>query len=137
MLEATILRWITNTVIMSEQSILAKKSLSHTENTVPEVSIREILQELQQTPKEHWGNLLQIMRLFRESVTLTSEVSNTSEEKIQETDKLTQQHEALSKLTQEWIDEGDEQEQTETWEYLRQALDEDSSLSSAFSAPLR
>ncbi|WP_033336833.1 hypothetical protein [Scytonema hofmannii] len=122
---------------MSEQSILAKKSLSHTENTVPEVSIREILQELQQTPKEHWGNLLQIMRLFRESVTLTSEVSNTSEEKIQETDKLTQQHEALSKLTQEWIDEGDEQEQTETWEYLRQALDEDSSLSSAFSAPLR
>ncbi len=124
-LEAIILRWITKTVIMSEQSILAKQSLSHIENTVPEVSIKEILQELQQTPREHWGNLLQIMRLFRESVTLTSEVSHSSEEKTRETEKLIQQHEALSKLTQEWIDEGDEQEQTETWEYLRQALDED------------
>ncbi|BDA68007.1 hypothetical protein CAL7716_021730 [Calothrix sp. PCC 7716] len=36
------------------------------------------------------------------------------------------QHEALSKLMQEWEEEDeDEQEQTETWEFLRKALDED------------
>ena len=35
-----------------------------------------------------------------------------------------QQHEALSKLLKSWVDEGDEQEQTETAEVLRKALEE-------------
>jgi hypothetical protein len=39
--------------------------------------------------------------------------------------RLAQQHKALKELTKLWIEEGDEQEQTETWEYLRQTLDED------------
>ena len=33
-----------------------------------------------------------------------------------------QQHEALSKLLQSWVDDGDEEEQTETAEVLRKAL---------------
>lgn len=37
---------------------------------------------------------------------------------------LLQQHEALSKLLQSWVDDGDEQEQTETAEVLRKALEE-------------
>lgn len=45
----------------------------------------------------------------------------------EEADKFdhAKQHEALTKLMQEWEEEGDEQEQTETWEFLRKALDED------------
>jgi len=38
---------------------------------------------------------------------------------------LAKQHQALRELTRQWIEEGDEEEQTETWEYLRQALDVD------------
>jgi len=69
------------------------------------------------------------MRLFRESVTPKPELSEAFDQKttpqIHEAGRLTQQHQALSQLTKQWIEEGDEQEQTETWEYLRQALDED------------
>jgi hypothetical protein len=56
------------------------------------------------------------MRLFRESVTKNSQLSDASEEENQ---RLRQQHIALSELTQQWIKEGDETEQTETWEYLK------------------
>lgn len=82
-----------------------------------EVSIIELLEEIQTTPKEYWSNLLQIMRLFRESVTKNSKITDASEEENQ---RLTQQHIALSELTQQWVEEGDETEQTETWEYLKQ-----------------
>ncbi|MBW4592063.1 MAG: hypothetical protein KME46_03820 [Brasilonema angustatum HA4187-MV1] len=110
---------------MSEQSIVTNESQNNRENSFSEVSITELLQEIQQTPREYWSNLLQIIRLFRESVILKPGLSETSEQEIPENDRLIQQHKALSKLTKEWIEEGDEQEQTETWEYLRQALDED------------
>lgn len=40
-----------------------------------------------------------------------------------------QQHRALAELTKQWIEEGDEKEQTETWEYLRQNLDKNRTLS--------
>lgn len=43
-----------------------------------------------------------------------------------EANRLAQQHKALKELTRLWIEEGDEQEQTETWEFLRKALDESS-----------
>lgn len=35
-----------------------------------------------------------------------------------------QQHIALSELTTLWIEDGDEIEQTETWEYLKQKFDQ-------------
>ncbi|NJL11297.1 MAG: hypothetical protein HC908_17245 [Calothrix sp. SM1_7_51] len=111
---------------MIEQSTV-QQPVSNEENASLEVSIIDILKELQETPKEHWANLLQIIRLFRESVTLKAEPSNSSQGENQEieADVLMQQHKALSQLNQEWIEEGDEQEQTETWKYLHQKLDED------------
>lgn len=63
------------------------------------------------------------------NVTLKTEVSENTEQKIKESEKLIQQHQALSKLTKEWIEEGDEKEQTETWNYLHQALNEEGILS--------
>ncbi len=112
---------------MIEQSIVKNQPPSNQGVAHNEVSIMDILQELQETPREHWSNLVQIIRLFRESVTSKNELSNSSEQENQEkeADRLIQQHHALSKLTQEWIESGDEKEQTETWEYLHQKLDED------------
>ncbi|NEQ67433.1 MAG: hypothetical protein F6K21_18375 [Symploca sp. SIO2D2] len=90
--------------------------------------LAKLMVEIQQTPAEYLPNLLQILRLFRESVTLKQISSDAPEQKstpeTQESNQLTQQHQALKELTKAWIEEGDEEEQTETWEYLRQALDE-------------
>ncbi len=105
----------------TEKTLFDNQSEDKTNHNFTEVSIIELLEEIQTTPREYWSNLLQIMRLFRESVTKNSQSSDTSEE---ENHRLTQQHIALSELTQQWIEEGDETEQTETWEYLKQKLDE-------------
>jgi hypothetical protein len=110
---------------MSEQSIVTNDSQNNRENNFSEVSITELLQEIQQTPREYWSNLLHIIHLFRESVTLKPDLSDNFPTETQEKDQLTQQHIALSKLTQEWIEEPDEQEQTEIWESLYQTLDEE------------
>ncbi|HIK12793.1 MAG TPA: hypothetical protein IGS52_21470 [Oscillatoriaceae cyanobacterium M33_DOE_052] len=82
----------------------------------------QLLQEIQQTPKEYWPNLLQIIRLFRESVNGDKPASAPLDQQAIEMTPA-QQYEALSQLIQSWVDEGDEQEQTETAEYLRQVLD--------------
>jgi hypothetical protein len=120
----------------------------------------EFLSVIQQTPREYWPNLLKMMRLFLETVTVKPGLSapaetpenvdftklskegsinrnqamtrvmlaglkegNEDNEKPEIIDPL-QQHEALSKLLQSWVDDGDEQEQTETAEVLRKALEE-------------
>lgn len=91
--------------------------------------LAKLILEIQQTPEEYLPNLLQIVRLFRESVTMKLAQPDISEQKAAtenlEANRLAQQHKSLKELTRLWIEEGDEQEQTETWEYLRQALDED------------
>ncbi|MBD1930164.1 hypothetical protein H6F74_28670 [Trichocoleus sp. FACHB-90] len=92
--------------------------------------VAELLREIQQTPKEYWPNLLQMIRLFRESVTVKPAPSDAWAKAMDEiknpdpVEKVARQK-ALSDLLKSWEEEGDEQEQTETWEYLRQALDED------------
>lgn len=48
---------------MAEQSLTDQGDL-HTE------FLEQMLQEIQKTPQEYWPNLLQMIRLFRESVTL-------------------------------------------------------------------
>lgn len=109
--------------MMSETNVIT--------NTTPEPPfphamsefLPQLLQEIQQTPKEYWPNLLQIIRLFRESVNGDKPASALLEKQAIEITPA-QQYEALSKLIQSWVDEGDEEEQTETAEYLRQVLDE-------------
>lgn len=66
------------------------------------------------------------MRVFRESVTLKTEFPNHNQQEIdaQQQQLLNQQHQALKQLTKEWLEEGELEEQTETWEYLRQEIDE-------------
>lgn len=74
-------------------------------------------------------NLLEIVRLFRESVTMKSVRSHNAKamDEIKNPDpvKKAVRQIALSELLRQWEEEGDEQEQTETAEILRQALEED------------
>lgn len=116
---------------MSEQDLSNVTNTTSTESdsTQDNHLVAKLILEIQQTPEKYLPNLLQIVRLFRESVTLKPAPSDISEQKAAtetlEANRLAQQHKALKELTRLWIEEGDEQEQTETWEYLRQALDED------------
>ena len=84
-----------------------------------EISIIEILTEIQSTPKEYWPNLLQMLRLFRESVTLGKTKKPQTSEKLDNVAILEKQRQALTVLTQEWLEYGDEKEQKETLEYLQ------------------
>lgn len=91
----------------------------------------ELLKEIQQTPEEYLPNLLQMIRLFRQSVTMKAAQSDTWQKAIDEINnpdpetKVNRQK-ALSELLKKWEEEGDEQEQTETAEILRKALAENS-----------
>jgi hypothetical protein len=147
---------------MSERDLITENP--ETPSSAPEIRIGnemvEFLSVIQQTPREYWPNLLKMMRLFLETVTVKPGLSEPAEtpenvdftklskegsikrnqamsrvmlaglkegnednEKPEIIDSL-QQHEALSKLLQSWVDDGDEQEQTETAEVLRKALEE-------------
>jgi len=77
--------------------------------------IEPLIQEIRQTPRAQWGHLLEIMRVFRQSVTGSSRL---------ETPAPPVNRVALE-LLRSWREEGDEAEQRETWEFLQQALDED------------
>ena len=148
---------------MSERALITENP--ETPTSAPEIRIGnemvEFLSVIQQTPREYWPNLLKMMRLFLETVTVKRGLSEPAEKpenvdftkqskegsikrnpdpllamlvggiKLENEDKekpeiidSLQQHEALSKLLQSWIDDGDEQEQTETAEVLRKALEE-------------
>ncbi|MEO6862124.1 MAG: hypothetical protein ABI180_11445 [Microcoleus sp.] len=146
---------------MSERALITENPEIPT--SAPETRIGneivEFLSVIQQTPREYWPNLLKMMRLFRETVTVKPGLSEpaetpenlnftklSKEERIKRNQPLIgllrswreegahddeqpesidplQQHEALSKLLQSWVDDGDEQEQTESAEVLYKALE--------------
>jgi hypothetical protein len=85
---------------------LASESIPH---------IETLIREIQQTPPEQWAHLLEILRIFRQSVSSASNVESVSPPINQ----------AAIELLRSWREEGDEEEQRETWEFLKQALDED------------
>jgi hypothetical protein len=104
------------------KTIIEPTSKDH-KNLSEDVSITELLRKIQATPREYWSKLLPMLRLFRETATFNqSEVSQVTLDPS-ETNLLTAQYHALKELTQQWIEEGDEKEQTETLEYLQHNLD--------------
>ena len=102
-------------------------SSQHDSATQDNHVLAKLLLEIQQTPEEYLPNLLQIVRLFRESVTMKSVRSHTyakAMDEIKNPDpvKKSVQQIALSELLRQWEEEGDEQEQTETAQILQQDL---------------
>jgi len=93
--------------------------------------IAEFLRVIQQTPREYWPNLLQMMRLFLETVTVKPVLSEPAQisEQIDITklslEERIQRNQGAIELLRLWREEDDEQEQKETAEYLEQVIDED------------
>jgi uncharacterized damage-inducible protein DinB len=108
---------------MSQSNLINKSEVSHSSD---ESFLIEILTEIQETPKEYWSNLLEIIRVFRKSVTIKPELLTNSPQELDQHEQkiLHQQHQALKELSKQWLEEGDEHEQTETWESLNQPIDD-------------
>jgi hypothetical protein len=77
--------------------------------TPPE--LETLIQEIQQIPPAQWNNLLSLLQVFRQAVG-----DPPAPPKV---------NQAAIDLLRSWREEGDEQEQRETWEFLKIALDED------------
>ncbi|MDF5716299.1 MAG: hypothetical protein PUP93_21065 [Rhizonema sp. NSF051] len=97
---------------------------------IPEDSLAGLVLEIEKIPKEYWSHLLQMIRLFRQSVTINSAPSDAQAKAVEEIQnqepiKKAAPQKALSELLKSWKEEGDEQEQKESGEFLRQALDEE------------
>lgn len=90
------------------------------------VVIEDMICAIAQIPQEHWGNLLQMIKLFQDSVNpkrekaidpLEASLNMSKEERHRK-------NQAALALMRHWEETGDEQEDTETWEYLQKALEE-------------
>lgn len=100
------------------------------ENKSEKATLTAILKEIEQTLEEQWETLLQVIRQFRQSLKMQLSPTETWEtvmNQIRNEDPTQQaaRQQALTDLLQSWEEEGDEQEQKETWEFIKQALNED------------
>ncbi|MBD0385976.1 MAG: hypothetical protein ICV54_05430 [Nostoc sp. C3-bin3] len=83
----------------------------------------ELLLEIQQTPEEYVPELLQIVRLFRQGVTMKQTSLNNWEDAIHEinqSDAVKQQERKtnIKKIFESWNELDEEQEQQETLEII-------------------
>lgn len=107
----------------SDDSNVTKKYLN---NTI----LADIIKEVEQTPQEQWKVLLEMIRQFRRNSEAQASSAETWNAVVNQIRNETSQQkaarqQALSKLLQSWEEEGDEQEQKETLEFLQQALNQD------------
>ena len=79
----------------------------------PMPTLECLTQEIEQIPPAQWNNLLELLKIFRQSVNPP-----------RSTEPIIVNQAALE-LLRSWREDGDEEEQRETWEFLQQALDED------------
>lgn len=90
-------------------------------------SLEQIKSEIEQIPQEYLPKLLQMIRLFQEIVVMKQESSAYAQaiafSKLPEEERK-KRNQAAIELLNSWVEEGDEQEQKETWEILQKALDE-------------
>ncbi len=90
--------------------------------------MEELVAEIEKTPKEYWSDLLNMIRVFQETVTKKPESSvelGTVDELQLSRSQQIKKNQAAIELLRSWREEGDEEEQKETGDYLRQVLDED------------
>ncbi|MCC3583296.1 hypothetical protein [Microcoleus sp. PH2017_30_WIL_O_A] len=119
---------------MSEQALVSESPATATSAPEPRIGneMVEFLSVIQQTPREYWPNLLKMMRLFLETVTVKPglpEPAQTPESvdftKLSKEERIKRNQPAIELLRSWREDEDDEQEQKETAEYLEQVINED------------
>ncbi len=96
------------------------QSTSATSSTNPRT---DLLLEIEQTPEEHIPELLQIIRLFRQSIMMKQSSLNDWENAMNEinhSDAINKQHRRtnIKKLFQSWNELDDKEEQQETLEII-------------------
>jgi len=112
-------------------SVAGKETASPQASSVspPKASMEWLVLEIDKIPQAYWPNLLEIIRLFRESVMIKGEPVDAWEKvkyDLNNPDPVVDaaRQKALSEMLRSWREEGDEQEQKETWEILSKALDQ-------------
>ncbi len=101
-----------------------------TENYLDKTILAHIIKEVEQTPQSQWKELLQVVRQFRQSSKIQSSSAEAWDAVVNQirnenSQQKAARQQALSELLQSWEEEGDEQEQKETLEFLQQALNQD------------
>lgn len=80
-------------------------------------SLNLLLHEIEATPQTYWGNLLSVLRQFRQNVVSTPYTTDPEQ---------AQQNQAAVDLLDSWLgDDEDEAEHQQAWDFLKTALDED------------
>lgn len=90
-----------------------------------EVYISDILQAIQGINQKYWLNLLQIIQAFKLATNNPQEMLSPEEiltEEMNQSNIINKNQKALE-LLRIWREEGDEKEQTETWNILAKAFD--------------
>ena len=96
------------------------------EASPPPKSIEELVAEIEKTPKEYWSDLLNMIRVFQQTVTKKPELSvelDTETPLNMSRSQQIKKNQAAIELLRSWREEGDEEEQKETGDYLRQVLE--------------
>lgn len=109
------------TQTVNPSSPISAETNPTTSEPKPTLLINEILTEIQLTPQEQWHNLLQIMRTFRQATNPDPQPVPLTPEEQQRKEQI-KRNQAVIELLREWEEEGDEQEQTETFNYLQEVL---------------
>jgi len=81
-------------------------------------SLELLLHEIEATPREHWADLLDTLRQFRQSIPSTDPHVIDAEQ--------AQKNQAAINLLDSWLsDDKDASEHQQAWDFLKTALDED------------
>jgi hypothetical protein len=81
-------------------------------------SLELLLHEIEATPREYWGDLLDTLRQFRQKIPLTALPVIDAEQ--------ARKNQAAIDLLDSWLDDTeDSSEHQQAWEFLKTALDED------------
>lgn len=80
-------------------------------------SLNLLLHEIEATPQTYWGDLLGILRQFRQNIVSTPPTINPEQ---------AGKNQAAVDLLDSWLgDDQDEAEHQQAWDFLKTALDED------------
>ena len=93
--------------------------------------LTSLLAEIEATPREHWSELLDTLRQFRKKlstehyppVPASNPIIDESHPIIDE--EQAKKNQAAIDLMRSWMENDDEKEHQETFEFLKKALDED------------